>query len=75
MVVIVTQTIHGPVNMNVYSKGRDQMDMGIIGHGSLCPPGSALVKLHHLLSVGGKDAVEEGWQRDLIGENPAFSRS
>ena len=75
VVVIVTQTIHGPVNMNVYSKGRDQMDMGIIGHGSLCPPGSALVKLHHLLSVGGKDAVEEGWQRDLIGENPAFSRS
>tara|TARA_B100000131_G_scaffold315543_1_gene354145 strand:- start:1403 stop:2743 length:1341 start_codon:yes stop_codon:yes gene_type:complete len=75
VVVIVPQTIHGPVNMNVYSKGRDQQEMGIIGHGSLCPPGSALVKLHHLLSVGGRDAVSEGWERDLVGENPAFSRS
>ena len=74
-VVVVTNTIHGPVNMNVYSKGRDQKEIGIIGHGSLCPPGSALVKLHHLLSVGGKESVEEGWEMDLVGENPAFSRS
>ena len=75
VVVMVTNTIHGPVNMNVYSKGRDQKEIGIIGHGSLCPPGSALVKLHHLLSVGGKESVEEGWEMDLVGENPAFSRS
>jgi len=75
VVVIVTNAIHGPVNMNVYSKGRDQQDMGIIGHGSLCPPGSALVKLHHLLSVGGKEEVENGWEMDLVGENPTFSRS
>ena len=52
-VVVVAQTIHGPMNMNVYAKGREQQEMGIIGHGSLCPPGSALVKLHHLLSRGG----------------------
>ena len=75
VVVMVTNAIHGPVNMNVYSKGREQKEMGIIGHGSLCPPGSALVKLHHLLSVGGKTSVEEGWERDLVGENPTFSRS
>ena len=75
VVVMVTNAIHGPVNMNVYSKGRDQKEIGIIGHGSLCPPGSALVKLHHLLSVGGKESVEEGWRMDLVGENPAFSRS
>jgi hypothetical protein len=50
--------------------------MGIIGHGSLCPPGSGLVKLHHLLSVdGAREAVADGWARDLVGENPAFSRS
>ena len=59
VVVMVTNTIHGPVNMNVYSKGRDQKEIGIIGHGSLCPPGSALAS-HHLLSVGGKESVEEG---------------
>ena len=75
VVVVVTNAIHGPVNMNVYSKGRDQKGMGIIGHGSLCPPGSALVKLHHLLSVGGKESVERGWEMDLVGENPTFSRS
>jgi glutamyl-tRNA(Gln) amidotransferase subunit D len=75
VVVVVTNAIHGPVNMNVYSKGREQKDMGIIGHGSLCPPGSALVKLHHLLSVGGKESVERGWEMDLVGENPTFSRS
>jgi len=75
VVVVVTNAIHGPVNMNVYSKGRDQQEIGIIGHGSLCPPGSALVKLHHLLSVGGKDSVERGWDMDLVGENPTFSRS
>ncbi len=75
VVVVVPQTIHGPINMNVYSKGREQQEMGIIGHGSLCPPGSALVKLHHLLSVGGREAVSDGWDSDLVGENPAFSRS
>ena len=75
VVVVVTNAIHGPVNMNVYSKGREQRDLGIIGHGSLCPPGSALVKLHHLLSVGGKESVEKGWEMDLVGENPTFSRT
>jgi len=75
VVVVVTNAIHGPVNMNVYSKGREQRDLGIIGHGSLCPPGSALVKLHHLLSVGGKESVERGWEMDLVGENPTFSRT
>jgi glutamyl-tRNA(Gln) amidotransferase subunit D len=75
VVVVVAQAVHGPINMNVYSKGREQQEMGIIGHGSLCPPGSGLVKLHHLLSVdGGREAVAEGWARDLVGENPAFSR-
>jgi len=74
--LVVTQTIHGPVHMDVYDKGRDQQDMGIIGHGSLCPPSSALVKLHHLLSRGeGRDAVSEGWDNDLVGENPPDSFS
>ena len=57
--------------MDVYDKGRDQQEMGISGHGSRCPPSSALVKLHHLLSRDeGRDAVAEGWESDLVGENP-----
>ena len=71
VVVVVAQTIHGPMNMNVYAKGREQQNMGIIGHGSLCPPGSALVKLHHLLSRGGgQETVGSNWVEDLCGENP-----
>ena len=71
VVVVVAQTIHGPMNMNVYAKGREQQNMGIIGHGSLCPPGSALVKLHHLLSRGrGQETVASNWTEDLCGENP-----
>ena len=71
VVVVVAQTIHGPMNMNVYAKGRTQQEMGIIGHGSLCPPGSALVKLHHLLSRGGgRETVASNWTEDLCGENP-----
>ena len=76
VVVVVAQTIHGPINMNVYSKGREQQEIGVIGHGSMCPPGSALVKLHHLLSSeSGRQGVSEGWTDDLVGENPPFSRS
>ena len=41
--VVVAQTINGPINLNVYSKGREQQEIGIIGHGSLCPPESALI--------------------------------
>ena len=71
VVVVVAQTIHGPMNMNVYAKGREQQEMGIIGHGSLCPPGSALVKVHHLLSRGGgRETVAKNWTEDLCGENP-----
>jgi len=76
VVVVVAQTVHGPINMDVYSKGREQREMGIIGHGSMCPPGSALVKLHHLLSSGCDcEGVAEGWLADLVGENPPFSMS
>ena len=71
VVVVVAQTIHGPMNLNVYAKGREQQDMGVIGHGSLCPPSSALVKLHHLLSRGGgQETVASNWVEDLCGENP-----
>jgi len=76
IVVIVAQTIHGPINMNVYSKGREQQDIGIIGHGSLCPPGSGLVKLHYLLSISNTRAdIAKRWTLDLVGENPEFTRN
>ena len=78
--VMSTQCIHGPVHMDVYSKGRDQQALGIMGNHASTSPDTALVKLHYLLSVarakelsGEKigDCVAEGWSADLCGENPA----
>lgn len=72
--VVVAQTVHGPVNMDVYSKGRQQQEIGILGHKSYCPPGSALVKLHYLLSTSkDRESVKNKWILDLVGENPSFS--
>jgi L-asparaginase/Glu-tRNA(Gln) amidotransferase subunit D len=51
-VMIVNQCIHGSVDMNVYSKGRIQQDMGILGHGLTTSPEAAIVKLHYALSMG-----------------------
>jgi hypothetical protein len=49
--------------------------MGILGHDSLCPPGSALVKLHYLLSINReKEYIAKKWSSDLVGENPKFVR-
>ena len=48
--LVVNQCIHGPVNMNVYSKGRIQQDIGLLGHGLTSSPEAAVVKLHFVLS-------------------------
>lgn len=66
--VMATQCIHGPVHMDVYSKGRDQQALGILGATSNTGPDAAMVKLHFLLSTGGD--VASDWMRDLCGENP-----
>ena len=65
-VMIVNQCIHGPVDMNVYSKGRIQQEMGILGHGITTSPEAAIVKLHYALSTG-KD-VREILTSNLFGE-------
>ena len=70
--LVSSQCIEGPVNLDVYSKGRIQQEMGIIGHNSRCGPDAAIIKLHWILSQYGKDMEElsEIWQSDLVGENP-----
>ena len=72
VVVMTTQCISGPVHLDVYSKGRDQQEMGILGHGSNASPESSLAKLHHLLSRGiSGTELASAWTADLVGENPA----
>lgn len=67
--VMATQCIHGPVHMDVYSKGRDQQTLGILGNHATTGPDAAVIKLHFLLSTGAD--VATGWQANLCGENPS----
>jgi glutamyl-tRNA(Gln) amidotransferase subunit D len=66
-VVVVTQCINGPIDMNVYSKGRKQQDMGLLGHGSVTSPDTTVVKIHYALS-NNKD-VADVLTQNLCGEN------
>ncbi|MDP7043126.1 MAG: Glu-tRNA(Gln) amidotransferase subunit GatD [Candidatus Thalassarchaeaceae archaeon] len=72
VVAMSTQCILGPVHLDVYSKGRDQQEIGVLGHGTNFPPETALVKLHHLLSRGlSGDELASAWRENLVGENPS----
>jgi len=64
--LVVNQCIHGPINMNVYSKGRIQQDIGLLGHGITSSPEAAVVKLHFALS----NSMDVGsvMTQNLIGE-------
>ncbi len=66
-VVVVTQCINGPIDMNVYSKGRKQQEMGLLGHGSVTSPDTTVVKIHYALS-NNKD-VAAVLTQNLCGEN------
>ena len=67
-VVIANQCINGPVNMNVYSKGRYQQEMGILGQGGNSSPEAVLVKTHWSLSQG--RVLSQDLDKNLTGENP-----
>jgi glutamyl-tRNA(Gln) amidotransferase subunit D len=70
--VVTTQCISGPVHLDVYSKGRDQQELGILGHGTNFTPEVSLVKLHYLLSLGLKgNEIAAAWAENLVGENPS----
>ncbi len=65
-IIVTNQCIHGPVDMNVYSKGRKQMEMGILGHGSVAAPDTVVVKVHWALSNMMK--VQDAVAANLCGE-------
>jgi len=70
--VMTTQCIHGPIHMDVYSKGRNQQKVGVIGNQASISPDAALVKLHFLLSTDSD--IRTGWRENLCGENkPSIS--
>ena len=65
--VMTTQCVHGPIHLDVYSKGREQQELGILGNHATLGPDAALIKLHFLLSSG--QDIKTGWAANLCGEN------
>jgi glutamyl-tRNA(Gln) amidotransferase subunit D len=66
-VVMTTQTIFGRVNLNVYSPGRDLLDIGVLGNHLDMHPETAYIKLAWLLSNYPKK-VKEMYHENLRGE-------
>lgn len=66
-VVVVNQCIHGPVDLNVYSKGRKQQSMGLLGHGVNSTPETITVKLHWALSQNMN--IAKAMTENLCGEH------
>ena len=65
-VIVANQCIHGPVDLNVYSKGREQQKIGVLGHASTSSPEALLAKVHWALSNGKDLAI---LSENLCGEN------
>ncbi|MEM4246970.1 MAG: Glu-tRNA(Gln) amidotransferase subunit GatD [Candidatus Woesearchaeota archaeon] len=68
IVAATTQTIHGGINMNVYSTGRKMQDLGIIGNYTDMTPETAFIKLAWLLSNYPKDKAKEMYSQNIAGE-------
>ncbi len=67
VVVMTTQCLFGRVNMNVYDKGRDLQELGIIS-GKDMLANTALVKLSWLLANYPQKEVKQLMQQNLRGE-------
>ena len=65
-VIVANQCIHGPIDLNVYSKGREQQRIGVLGHASTSSPEALLAKVHWALSNGKDLAI---LSENLCGEN------
>jgi len=70
-VIVANQCINGPIDLNVYSKGRNQQEIGILGHGTTSSPEALLAKVHWALS-NGKDL--KILSENLCGENQSSLR-
>ncbi len=65
-IIIANQCINGPVDLNVYSKGRNQQAIGVLGHATTSSPEALLTKVHWALS----NDIDLGiLSENLCGEN------
>ncbi len=67
-VVMTSQCIHGRVNMNVYSTGRDLMKMGVISARDMLPEVAYIKMMWILGHTQDPDEVRRRFQTNLAGE-------
>ena len=67
-VAIASQCIYGRVNMNVYTPGRELLEVGLIGNQCDMTAETAYIKLAWLLSHYKKDKIKELFETNLRGE-------
>jgi glutamyl-tRNA(Gln) amidotransferase subunit D len=67
-VVMSSQTVYGRIDMNVYSTGREQLEMGIMGNYTDMTPETAFIKLAWLISNYKQDQVRELFDINIRGE-------
>ena len=79
-VVMTSQCIHGSVNMNIYSTGRELLSAGVIPGADMLPE-TAFTKLMWVLGSdeandGGMDKVREMMLTNMVGEmSPGAARA
>lgn len=71
-IIVGNQCINGPVDLNVYSKGRHQQEIGVLGHGSTSSPEALLAKIHWALSNNKDLSI---LTENLCGENNSSLKS
>lgn len=64
IVVMTTQCLYGAINMNIYSRGRELLEMGILQ--ARCLPETALIKLSWLLGNFEKEMKNKKKAQELI---------
>ena len=67
-VAMTVQTIYGRVNMNVYSPGRELVELGVLGNYCDMTPETAFIKMAWLLSNYKREEVRELYGKSLRGE-------
>ena len=67
-VILTLQTVRGPIDLDVYAKGRRLREIGILGHDTSFAPETAVIRLLHLMS-GTSTTWRDRWSEDLIGEH------
>ena len=70
-VVMASQCIHGRVNMNVYSTGRDLLQMGVLPADDMLPEVAYIKMMWILGQTDDPDDVRRLFETDLVGERGA----